>query len=1432
VRTREDLYSALMNRVIRASTEQRSDLLFSAEADRDAVELAGHVDLDTDIDATFMLGMFHWLRYQASPSGPPGDYAMSARFFTPIYRVWPDRVPTQLHPLCAASTTVWTDDSLNSVANKALDASRAYERTGHPMLAQYAVQMFRIVVDARGPEYTEYPKLLGDLAIALVQLSEHTDDIETIREAIAVGYAGIDAAGASATHPGLPLLRSTLGTALAQLARRTGDRDGLDQAVAMCRAAVDGTGEHDPNRPAYQAGLAQTLIELFDRDHRIEDLEEAVETARSAAAVMALDHPNAQKVRHFLAKGLDRLAAITGNAGLLAEAAESARTVLAVTPTDHSDYLVTLQAYASLAEKLFERTGERQMLDQAIGLLRAAVPRTAEGTRDRTDAQAALGGRLAALALYLDDHALLSEAVSLGRSAVEGTDEDGEHWTEYAIDLASSLDTQFELTGSPGALVEAIDLMRAVVARTPTGHPRYASRAAVLSRMLHIRFLNGGGIAALTEAVELGRAAVDSSVDHPGRGHYQAILASALATQFEHTGELELLVEAVEIGRASVTAANDVQWSGFAWSSLSNALRRLFERTGEVALAFEALKINRAVVAQTRADSPYRADQWSHMALALQAVYECTGEIDLLKEGVEFGRAAVAAASASRPGQPVVIAAHVNVLTQIARVTGDSEYLVEAVRVGRSAVTATGAGQPNRAVIMNAASAAHLELFQRTRIVRYLNDAIRLCYNAVDEAPETHANHAQYLATLAIMLSTLSDVSGDQAPLTEAIRLSRAVVESVATESERPGFMLDLANFLRSRARSTGELGPLEESLELSRSALEAVPRSHPDWPLRQFNLALALTDAARRTGVAAHRQEARDRFRLSAETTNAAPLLRVQAYLRIAALADPGEGPAVAAVAAIEDAVRLLPHLTPAALGRSDREFQLVRAGALPELAAASALAAGQGDRAAELLERTRGLLVADALVARSGDMALLEDLAPHLAASFREVRRRLDHLDRQRTTVEAVPRTDAAQPEPSGRAQAVEAGWLTRARGQAEAEWARVIDAIHDVDGLAGFLAAPDIRDLTKQARDGRVVFVIAAETGCHALVLTGDTQNPTRVVPLDGLTESDAYDRTDRLQAARRTVVREDLAPDQRIAAQAEILDVLEWLWDAVTGPIMAALGYTGMPADEADWPRLWWCPVGILSYLPLHAAGHHADSDGIDPGSRAHPRTVLDRVVSSYITTVRALAYARVHEAGATETMLVVAAPEVPELRPLDGVEAEVEQVTELVPTAACLPDPSRRAVLDALPEHQIAHFACHAVVDLVDLARSRLVLPDHRTDPLTLVDISALRLTGGLAYLSACDTNVTANPRFADEAVHITGAFHLAGYQHVVGTLWPIADSTARRIAADFYAYLTADGAAPPDISRSAHALHFATRRLRERFRASPTLWAAHTHTGI
>ena len=69
---------------------------------------------------------------------------------------------------------------------------------------------------------------------------------------------------------------------------------------------------------------------------------------------------------------------------------------------------------------------------------------------------------------------------------------------------------------------------------------------------------------------------------------------------------------------------------------------------------------------------------------------------------------------------------------------------------------------------------------------------------------------------------------------------------------------------------------------------------------------------------------------------------------------------------------------------------------------------------------------------------------------------------------------------------------------------------------------------------------------------------------------------------------------------------------------------------------------------------------------------------------------------------------------------------------------------------------------------------------------------------------------------------------MAGYAHVIGTLWSVDDEIAAEVASDVYPGLTASG---PDAAAAAPALHRAVRKIRARHPTLPALWAAHVHVG-
>jgi hypothetical protein len=947
-------------------------------------------------------------------------------------------------------------------------------------------------------------------------------------------------------------------------------------------------------------------------------------------------------------------------------------------------------------------------------------------------------------------------------------------------DLGTDLLALFEQTGERDALDESVAAGRAAVAATPEGDPDRAMYLNNLGNALLTLFEQTGVRGALDEAVEAERAAVAAaSAEDPDRAAILTNLGNTLQALFACTGELAVLVEAVDVGRAALVAApDDFADRAALLSNLGGALRMLFGRTGESGVLAEAVEVGRAAVDATPADHPYLAGRLNNLGNALRVSSEQTGELGVLAEAVESMRAAVAATPAEQP----VRAMHLNNLgcTFLAwfERTGDQDVLEEAVETGRAAAAATSADDPDRAAILTNLGNTLLALFACTGERDVLDEAVVTERAAVMATPADHPDRAMHLSNLGGPLLALFERTGEPAVLAEAVEaLRQSVSDTPAEQPDRAGRLNNLGSALRMLFEQTGEQSSLDE---------------------------------------------ARRHYREAAHSTAGATILRIIAYRQLALLpADPGDSDD--GLQAVEAAIDLLDTLAPGSLARADREFQLGRLANLAGEAAAAALAAGRPARAVELLERTRGILAADTLGMRDGDHTRLRDHTPRLAEELDRLRERLDVLDRPRR----AGRSDFGLLD-TPEAMREEDRRLAEERRESHAAWQRLLARIRRIPGFADFHRAPAISRLAGYAHEEPIVFVTTSPTRCDALILT-DTADPVQVVPLTGLTHAAAYDYTDRLLAACYAAIDPDLDPMERRNAQREILSILAWLWDTVAEPVLARLGHTAAPHGDEPWSRVWWCPVGVLAFMPLHAAGHHVDIAS-EAGESTSPRTVLDRVVSSYTPTVRALAHARTRRSDITTcSTLIVPVPDIPGYE-LASVTEETRSISTLIPSARLLEHPTRAALLQALAAYQLAHFACHGEADWEDPARSTLILADHATDPLVVADILGLNLTADLAYLSACDTSVAA-PRLADESLHITGAFHLAGYRNVIGTLWSVDDSASAEIAAGFYAHLTNQGTVPPRTDRSAHALHHAIRSLRANYPNTPTLWAAHTHTG-
>ena len=163
--------------------------------------------------------------------------------------------------------------------------------------------------------------------------------------------------------------------------------------------------------------------------------------------------------------------------------------------------------------------------------------------------------------------------------------------------------------------------------------------------------------------------------------------------------------------------------------------------------------------------------------------------------------------------------------------------------------------------------------------------------------------------------------------------------------------------------------------------------------------------------------------------------------------------------------------------------------------------------------------------------------------------------------------------------------------------------------------------------------------------------------------------------------------------------------------------------------------------------------------------------------------------------------------------------EVEMLKTVCPSLQLTPTqpaPRRRDLLKSLQGCRIFHFAGHGESDSAEPLKSRLLLEDWQTASLTVGDLMDSQLQERppfLAYLSACSTGAIKKVELSDEGIHLISVFQLAGFQHVVGTLWEVLDRQCVDVADCLYKTLQERGINDEAVSLG---IHLAVRALRSR----------------
>ncbi|MFE1441746.1 CHAT domain-containing protein [Streptomyces sp. NPDC058739] len=1248
--------------------------------------------------------------------------------------------------------------------------------------------LLRARVDAMRTPDVEELAVLGGRGTASYERWSTTSDPESLDAAVST----LRDCGALVPegHPGGPAVLSNLCCALRARYELHRAAEDLDEAIEAGRAAVASAHAGDPNRWRYHGNLGGALVALPDRSRAA--LDEAVSCGREAVAF-----PSCPAAFHFH----------LGQA-LLARATAA--------PEDPhraaADLDEAVDAFGHAGRK--EPRAPRRQAQWGLALLarysvradpadlQAALEHTAEGVRltSRSDPSfyrylVAHAQVLSARAALSDEIGDLEDLIGVQRQALEAAPRP---WrAERLHALAVALHTRFRLTHTGQDLDEAIRLCHEAIKLCEPGEDEriqeYTTELGSILLTRAMRARHTGDDHGHTSY--LGRAV---TVLRQGTGPTALFnLGRALDLSYERNDAPALLDESLRCFEAALEATGPEDTSYLrTLSSLATVLLKWADRHGDLAALQRAVELNRRALAATPEGHPERAGVLIHLAKALAVRYDRLMTEEDLAEAVRRNREAVAAETAQWSAHERSVAWN-NLGMYLGRTYERSQALddlQEAIDALRRAVEVAEGGTD----VGNAGSnlcPALSYLFVRTGLPADLDEAVDAGRLAADAFPAGHVKRAGTMTNLASVLMLRARLLGRRGDADEGVRYGRAAVRAVPyPHPDRCWHLSALAGALLSGFLVSGDAADLEEAADAARQSLALQPDG--DW--RRVGALCHLGDAHVWAALRTLGPEALSGESHPLESVGASVMARlcalpdelgwpdlreaVAAYREAAAI--PGVpatnrfsaaaswaacasalGDWPEALTAYRAAIAHLPAMAWHGLELEDRVSVLSLWDSIAPDAAAAALQLGRPDTALQLLEQGRGVLLAQAIDSRL-DLTTLAEYDAELARRIEGLRAALHAPD--------SPLADADH----------------RRRRELAAELDTLTERAFGLLGLESLFEPPTLEELQEAAADGAVIVVNTSVLGSDALIVTRDT---VRTVPLPGLEWAWVKERAESLLT--------DLAASADTARQA-LKETLRLLQKTVVAPVLENL-----PSSVS---RLWWCPTGPLTLLPIHAAG------------------LPDRYICSYATTLRSLAAARTRQSyDDPGAVLVVEQAEVPGLRPLPAARREALNLVTRLRERTLLTGPkvTPRSLRRALPRHACLHFAGHAGHDPVHPARGGLHCHEGR---LTVADISRLRLDRAeLAFLSACET-ARGTEGLPDEPVHLAGALQLAGFTHVVATQWMVRDDIAAQLAEHFYAELCHDGR--PEPARAAFALHAAVCEIKRRD-DDPLLWAAYVHTG-
>ncbi|KAL4746335.1 CHAT domain-containing protein [Aspergillus terricola var. indicus] len=1126
----------------------------------------------------------------------------------------------------------------------------------------------------------------------------------------------------------------------------------------------------DRSRAAYLNDLYGHLYSLHERTGNLEDPHAGI-----AAELATLeDHHDRAIYLNDLSIDLAGQHERTGNLKDLDAAITNAILAVAATSNKHPLHAMCLNNLSIYLSSRYEQTGDLHDLDATITNSSLEVSVTPDGHPDHAN---------------------------------------------HLYNLSVYLSRRYKRTRNLQDLDAAIIHTSQALSTMPDCHPDYVDCLKNLTIYFSSRYERAGKLQDLDAAIANASLTVAATADdHPGRVVHINMLSSHLSRRYKRTGNLKDLEAAITNANLAVTAAlDDQRYRALCLNNLSIHLYSLYERTRNLQDLEAAINNAQLAVAATPDNNPVYADRLDNLSVHLASRYERVGNMQDLEAAITNSNLAVSATPDEHPDQAV----HLNNLsihlaTRYER-TGNFQDLEAAILNANRAVAATPESDPNRAGRLNILSSYFARRYERTRSLQDLDAAMAKASLAIATTPNEHPDRASYLNNISIHLANRYKQTGYLQDLEAAITEAKLAVAATPENDQldHATCLYNLSSHLSSLYERTGNLQELEAAITNANMAVAFTPDDHPDRALYLNNLSMRLCQRNVRTGNMQDLEMALQHFLASANLPNAVPLCRIRSArgaIRMLQRLQQDWWKEAAVLA--EKAVQLLPLVCTRYLNREDQQHAVSQTTGLAADACSLFLQLGQPEKALQMLEFGRGLILGY-LVDSRNDVDRLQRDHPSLAKEYDQLRFVLSQaLD----SVHADSRDQ-----------------LLQQKSNVPRKLEECISTIRQQEGYEQFLLVPPVKDLMDQAAEGPIVIVNITDFGSHAIIV----QNQHICsLHLPEMLQTSRFALDDQIRRFCTVGLHDGSLRD--IESELESFydthydaSSLGWLWSHCVKPVIRKLNLEAPVSSTL--PRIWWIGTGAASTLPFHAAGDHGRST----------ENTMSHAISSYIPTIKALAYSRSQLAklppkNSSTSIYIAAMPTTPNERPLPGVEPEVNAIQQACRnnyTVTLQDYPTPEAVLSAMEHTDIIHFACHGFSNPINPSDSHLLLQRSGSSTPTVGMLTVQQISdrvfrsARIAYLSACSTAQVSASEFTDEAIHLASAFQVAGFAHVIGSLWSVGDAICVQVARSFYSYLVKHQTAALSNRLIAEALHTAVLDVRSQGDGDPSAWACFIHHG-